>query len=72
MPDVMICIHCEAPAEIDPEKSRQGEIHHKPCGACGGIGIRRQGDLYQQMQRKKTNVLPYDRSPYRGGKKLVS
>lgn len=66
--DVTVCYHCDAPAEVDPERCKPGEIAYKPCGVCGESGIRRQGDLYQELHRKKTNTAPYDKSPYRGGR----
>jgi hypothetical protein len=70
--ELIVCYHCGTPKEVDHEKSVPGivayaEIHYKPC-TCGQTGIRRQNDLYQEIHRKKTNVAPYERSPYRGGK----
>jgi hypothetical protein len=66
--ETMVCYHCGAPAEIDPAKCKPGEIHYKPCSACGRIGIRCEGDLYRQVHKKKANVPSYDKSPYRGGR----
>lgn len=63
----MLCIGCSGPRSIDHARTKPGEIAYKPC-ACGAFGIRRPGDLYQKIHRKKTTVAPYDRSPYRGAK----
>ncbi len=66
--ELMVCFHCGAPAEVDHPKCKPGEIHYQPCSACGQIGIRRDGDLYQELHKKKSLRLPYDRDPYRGGR----
>lgn len=60
----MICAGCGAPSEIDTDRSKPGEIHYQRC-ACGEIGIRRETDRYQQIHRKKTTVVPYEKR-YRG------
>lgn len=38
--EVMVCLHCDAPMEIDPANCKPGEIHYKPC-ACGQTGTPR-------------------------------
>lgn len=63
----VLCCGCQQPREIDEGKSKPGEIHYQPC-ECGGKGIYREGDLHQHFHTKKANAVPYERSPYRGGK----
>jgi hypothetical protein len=66
-PPVMLCRGCNSPMEIDHAASKPGEIHYKRC-PCGAIGIYSPEDRYREIHRKKVNVVPYDKSPYRGGK----
>ncbi len=63
------CLTCHQSRAIDHQTTTPGNIHYAPC-ACGEIGTYRPDDAYREIHKKKTNVAPYERSPYRGGKLL--
>ena len=63
-----VCIECGGEKVRKAEQPRAGEWHYEPCARCGGIGIRLAADLYVPPQTKKAKVVPYENSPYRGGK----
>lgn len=63
-----ICLECGAPRTRFWE-IRTGEHQYAPC-ECGAIGLERANDNYLAPieRKKKSNVEPYERSRYRGGK----
>ena len=69
MTDVMICIHCGTPGQIDERiPTSPGVILYKPCVSCGKVGICREGDKYREIHKKKSFRESYEKSRYRGGK----
>jgi hypothetical protein len=65
----IVCLGCGDDRQRDPQTSKPGENHYKPCKRCGpGVGITDANDKYEQRFAKKANRTPYESSPYRGGK----
>ncbi len=64
----IVCFHCGIPSKIDRQKSKPGEFHYRPCAQCGLTGIRREGDRYQELHKKKSFREAYEHSSTRGGR----
>lgn len=61
------CVTCDAPMVVDHQID-EGVWCYRCSAGCGATGMRRETEPEPFARKKKPTVLPYDRSPYRGGK----